>query len=189
MRVDRTTMAWWFSVALIAAMLWNLGEVRAQKLPTPTIMIVDTVRIMRDARAMAAVRDQIENVRASFQQEIKNEEDALRQIDSQLQQQRQLLTPEAMQQKRDDLQKRASVLQATARDRRMQLDEAMRDAVRIVRDKLVEIVADMGKRHGANVVMQKSDLVWADSKMEYTDELLKRLNAELPSVAVSVPKK
>lgn len=189
MRVERTRTVGWFSVALLGAMLWTVAGAQAQKLPAPTIMIVDTVRIMRDARAMDTVRDQIERVRTSFQQEIKNEEDALRQIDAQLQQQRQLLTPEALQQKREDLQKRASALQATARDRRLQLDEAMRDAVGIVRDKLVEIVADISKRHGANVVMQKSDLVWADTKMEYTDELLKRLNAELPSVAVSVPRK
>ena len=161
---------------------------QAQGIPAPTVMVIDTNRIMAEARAMKAIRDQIDRIRGSFQAEIKRDEDELRRLDQEIGQQRQLLSPEAFNQRRQDLQQKAAALQVKARTRRSQLDGALRNAMQTVRGTLVQIVQNIAQRHGANIVVQKSDLVFADQRMEFTDEVLRQLDAQLPNVTVQLPR-
>jgi len=52
---------------------------------------------------------------------------------------------------------------------------------------LLHVARDLAKEHGANIVIQKSALVWADEgAMEFTEDALKRLNEVLPSVVIEV---
>lgn len=175
-------------VAAALLMLWAPSTSMAQSIPQPVVMVIDTARIMGEAQAMKAIRDQIDQLRGSYQSEIKKEEDELRRADQEMAQQRQVLSPEAFNQRRQDLQQRAAALQVKARTRRSQLDQALRDAVQEVRARLLKIVEAVAQRHGANIVVQKSDLVYADSRTEFTDEVLRQLNAELSTVRVEAPK-
>lgn len=172
----------------IAAPAQAQRQGQAQQIPAPTIMVIDTNRIMAEARAMRAIRDQIDRIRSSFQAEIKRDEDELRRLDQEIAQQRQLLSPEAFNQRRQDLQQKAAALQTKARTRRSQLDAALRNAMQTVRGTLVRIVQNIAQRNGANIVVQKSDLVFADQRMEFTDEVLRQLDAQLPNVTVEVPR-
>ncbi|MFN4088439.1 MAG: OmpH family outer membrane protein [Alphaproteobacteria bacterium] len=174
--------------AAVAASLFCLPVMAAaQSIPPPTVMVIDTNRIMAEARSMQAIRDQIERIRGSFQNEIKNEEDELRRADQEMAEQRQVLSSEAFNQRRQQLQERAAALQLTARTRRTQLDQGLRNAIQIVRETLIELVQATAQKHGANVVIQKSDLVWADARMEFTDEVLRQLDARLSTVKVEMP--
>lgn len=174
--------------ALATALIAPVGVQAQSKIPAPTIMVIDTNRIMAEAQAMKAIRDQIDRIRGSFQAEIKRDEDELRRLDQEMAQQRQLLSPEAFNQKQQDLRQRAAALQTKARQRRSQLDQALRNAMQTVRGTLVRIVQGIAQRNGANIVVQKSDLVFADQRMEFTDEVLRQLDAQLPNVAVEVPR-
>ncbi len=179
-------------MGLAAALLlpFAAGPVAAQQsggIPVPTVMVIDTNRIMTEAKAMQMIRDQIERIRIGFQNEIKQEEDELRKADQDMAEQRQLLSPEAFNQRRQELQKRAAALQVTARTRRTQLDQSLRNAIQVVRTTLIELVQATAEKYGANVVIQKADLVWADTRMEFTDEVLRQLDAKLSSVKVEVP--
>ncbi|HEX2280772.1 MAG TPA: OmpH family outer membrane protein [Thermomicrobiales bacterium] len=179
-------MAFAVNVAVPAA--HAQAQQQQQRLPTPVVIVVDTNRIMGEARAMKAIRDQIERIRTSFQAEIKRDEDELRRLDQEMAQQRQVLSPEAFNQRRQDLQNRVNTLQQKTRARRQQLDGALRNAMTTVRNTLVRIVQGIAQRNGANLVLQKSDLVFADQRMEFTDEVLRQLDAQLPNVTVEIPR-
>jgi len=184
-----------FALALVAALTAAAWAVPASAqgktsgtIPAPTVMVIDTNRIMSEAKSMAAIRDQIERIRTNFQNEIKKEEDELRRADHAMAEQRKLQTAEAFDQARRDLQERAAALQVTARTRRTQLDQALRNAIQVVRTTLIQLVEATAQKYGANVVIQKSDLVWADKRMEFTDEVLRQLDAKLSTVKVELPR-
>lgn len=183
-----------FRFALMAAAVmtvtaWALpAAAQGKGIPTPTVMVIDTNRIMSEAKSMQSIRDQIERIRTSFQNEIKKEEDELRRADQAMAEQRKLQTAEAFDQARRDLQERAAALQVTARTRRTQLDQGLRNAIQVVRTRLIALVQATAEKYGANVVIQKSDLVWADKRMEFTDEVLRQLDATLSTVKVELPR-
>ena len=172
----------------LVAFLGTLPAVAQQRPAAPVILVVDTNRIMGEAKSMKTIRDQIDSVKNQFTAELKGEEDALRRADQEMTQQRQVLSPEAFEQRRRDLQQRAAALQAKARTRRSQLDQALRTAVTTVRTRVIRLAQGAAQRRGANMVMQKSDLVYFDPSMEITEEILRQLDAELPSVRVEVPR-
>ena len=59
--------------------------------------------------------------------------------------------------------------------------------MRSVQRRLFEVVRELARKLGANLVVQKSALVWADEEaMEFTDDALEQLNEALPSVTVEV---
>jgi Skp family chaperone for outer membrane proteins len=176
------------AIALAVPVAGVLPAAAQQRAPAPVILVVDTQKIMGEAKSMRTIRDQIDGVRNQFSAEIKAEEDALRRADQEMSQQRQVLSPEAFEQRRRDLQQRAAALQAKARTRRSQLDQALRTAVTTVRTRVIRLAQGSAQRRGANIVMQKSDLVYFDPSMEVTDEILRQLDAELPSVRVEVPR-
>lgn len=177
------------AVAAMAAAAAPVPAVAQSKtIPAPVVMVIDTNRIMSEAKSMQSIRDQIERIRNSFQNEIKKEEEELRRADQAMGEQRKLQSAEAFDQRRRELQERAAALQVTARTRRTQLDQALRNAIQVVREQLIELVQTTAQKHGANVVIQKSDLVWADQRMEYTDEVLRQLDATLSTVKVELPR-
>lgn len=157
-------------------------------LPAPTIMVIDTRKIMTESSVMKNVRQQVEQIRSGFQAEIKREEDDLRKIDQDLAQQRQLLSQEAQNQRRTDLQNRATALQNKTRTRRRQLDTALSNAMRVVEGKLVEITRTIAGERGANIVLPRTEIIVTDERLDATDDALRRMNQQLPAVRVDVPK-
>src|SRR5690606_34478055 len=137
------------AVLLALAAMLPIGQARAQQqIPPPVVMVIDTNRIMAEARAMKSIREQIDRIRSSFQAEIKRDEDELRRLDQEIAQQRQLLSAEAFNQRRQDLQQKAAALQVKARTRRSQLDQALRNAMQTVRATLVRIVENVARSNG-----------------------------------------
>jgi outer membrane protein len=173
---------------LFLALIVMPASASAQALPQPVVLVIDTDRILKEATVMKNVRDQLEKIRTSYQGEITKEEDELRRMDQELGQQRQLLSPEAFQQRRQELQQRASALQVKARTRRRQLDQAEAGAMQKVRAALIEITQALMKERSANVVVPRAVLLALDERLDATADALKRLNAKLPTAKVEVPK-
>ncbi|MCY4230144.1 MAG: hypothetical protein OXF26_04525, partial [Alphaproteobacteria bacterium] len=67
------------------------------------------------------------------------------------------------------------------------LDRARVEAVRKVQLQLHEVARALAGEVGANIVIQKAALVWADEEaLELTDDVLTRLNEVLPGVTIEV---
>ena len=176
------------ALAFVAPLATALPAPAQQRTVAPIMLVLDTNRIMAEAKSMKTIRDQIDGVRNQFTAEIRTEEDALRRAEQEITQQRQVLSPEAFNQRRQELQQRAAALQAKTRTRRSQMDQALRTAFQQVRNRVIRLAQASAQRRGANMVIQKSDLVYFDPSMEVTDEILRQLDAELPSVRVEVPR-
>jgi len=156
-------------------------------IPEPVMAVIDVNRIMREARAVTAISEQVEKISTRYSSEVRDAETRLREEDKALTEQRGLLSKEAYKAKAQELRGKLAELRSTVQRQRVVLDRARSEAVRQVRLKLLDVARGLAREHGANIVIQKSALVWADEDtMELTEEALKRLNEELPSVVFEV---
>ena len=173
------------TLAFLALLFAHAAAPAAAEFPQAAVMIVDTNRVMRDAKAMVSVAGQIERIRARYREELTARETKLRLETRTLADQRSVLAPDAYDRKLKDLRERLTALQEEARKRGVALDRARAEAVLRVRQSLFEVVRDLAKKQGANIVIQKSALVWADEEgMERTEEVLRRLDTVLPRVEI-----
>ena len=155
--------------------------------PQPAVIVVDTNRIMREAMAVAHIARQVEAQGASFGKEFNAIEARLREEDKALATQRGLLDKDAYKAKIKELQEKLAEARIRAQRQRTLLDRARTEAVRKVQLQLQLVARELAGELGVNVVVQKAALVWADeTALEYTDDVLERLNEVLPRVTIEV---
>lgn len=153
----------------------------------PMIIVVDFQGIVRDSAAAKSVQTQIDAVRASYQEEFVDIEEELRAAEAELANARSTLSDEDFVQRRRRFEQRVTDAQRTAQMRRAALDRAFESAMDEVRSTLLEVIAEIAREEGANLVLSRSQVVLADRELDVTGTARGRLDERLPKVTVEVP--
>lgn len=174
------------TLALLAVTATAVPEpARAEdKLPPAVAAVIDYQRILRDARAARAVRDQVETRRKLYQDEIAREEQRLHELDKELARQRSILTAEDFAAQRSTFESDVAGVQRMAQERRRQLDQAAAAALNEVRAAMIQVVGELSSVRGFNLVLPTSGLLLFSPKIDLTDEVLGKLDEKLPNVKV-----
>jgi outer membrane protein len=154
------------------------------RLPQAVAAVIDYQRILREAKAAQAIRDQVETRRKLYQDQIAKEELRLHELDKDLAKQRSLLSPEAFADQRRSFEKQVGGVQRMVQERRRQLDQAAAAAGNEVRAAMIEIVGELADIRGFNLVLPSSGLLLFSPSIDLTDEVLGRLDSRLPTVKV-----
>ena len=153
------------------------------------VVTVDMLRIERDSAASKSIRGQLEKYRTADQQELTKQENELRKIEQELGQQRALISPEAFAERRRQFEQKVNNLQRDAQSRKREFDKVQVNASRTVETALRQIIEQMVKERKLVLVLSKAQTMYSAPELEITDEVLKRLDAKLPSVKVPPPAK
>jgi len=73
-------------------------------------------------------------------------------------------------------------------DRRGKLETAFNNAMQQVETVIVQIVDQIAKESSATLVVNKGATIYSTADLDITQEVVRRLNARLPSVTVALPK-
>jgi Skp family chaperone for outer membrane proteins len=181
--------AFWLRHALLSLLagglvpfLWTVVPTapRAQELAAPVIAVIDLLKVRRDSIAVKALSQRIAEQKARHQDELREQEKALREADQELARQRSILSPEAYANKRVELERRVATLQRDARDRKRALEKIFAQGMSQVQAELTEIATEIAKELGLDLVLSKTTVVLVKPKFELTQEVVQRLNARLP---------
>lgn len=159
-----------------------------EKLAAPIIAVVDVQKIMQESAAAKGVQAEIEAQRDKYQKEISGLEDKLRSAEQELRKQQTVLSADALAKKRKEFETQVAEVQRTVQNRKRALDAGMGDAMGAVQKAMLEIIADVVRERGANIVLARHQFVIVDTKLDISDTVMERLNAALPKVAVNIPK-
>jgi outer membrane protein len=194
--------------ALLLSMLCGLaGTAAAQAPPTPpappaqappvtptpalatsqnlTVMVVDVQALLQNSKAAKMVRGQIEQKRGEYTKEISHQEEALRSERDALQRQQGTLSPDALNQKGREFQQKVNDLERNVQGKRQALEKSNGEALSKIQEEMVKIIADIAKQRKANLVFQRADLVLFDQSFDVTDEVLQKLDEQMPTLTVN----
>lgn len=158
------------------------------ELKAPVIAVIDVQKIMQDSNASKGISKSFETLRETYQKEIATLEDKLRKGEDELRKQQTVLSPEALANKRRDFEKQVGEVQKTVQSRKRVLETSLNEAMAVVHKTMVEVVADISRERGANLVLARQQFVLVDTQLDVTDTVLERVNKKLPQVALNVPK-
>jgi Skp family chaperone for outer membrane proteins len=160
----------------------------AQKPAAPVIIVVDLQKIQREATSTKNIREQIGAERQTYQGQIASMENDLRQKNQELQRQRAILSTEAFAQKRQELEQSAGEMQRNVQKIQRALQRAQANSLLVVQKKVLEIVSTLMAERGANLALEKNLVIFTreEQNLDVTDEVLARLNKQLPAVTVEV---
>ena len=148
-------------------------------------LVVDIQALLQNSAAARAVRQQIEAKRAEYTKEISSQEEALRRERDALQRQQASLSPEALNKKGKDFQLKVNELDQNVKAMREALEKSNGNSLQQIQEAIRKITADIAKERKANMVYQRTDLVRFDHSFDATDEVLRKLDKQLPTSTVS----
>ena len=179
-----------FALALLAAASVmgapapSFAQATAASVPV-VVGVLDVQIIIRDSRAAKSVRAALDRQAAAYQAELAQQENALRSADQQLMQQRAALPADEFTKRSNDLSQRAEALRQTAEKRRQDLQKMESGAMVQIEQSLSQVTIDIAKAHGLTLVLNHSAVIWSSPAYDITQEALRKLDAQLPSVKLS----
>jgi len=156
--------------------------------PAVSIAVVDAQKILEECKASKTVQSALEKQRTSYQNDISQQENALRTADQDLSRQRASLSADDYEKKRQELEQKAATLRRDVQGKRQQLDRMFQTSMNTIRTSLLQVVDEIAAERKATLVLSKNQVVLSAKEYDITDEAMKRLNAKLPTVAVELPK-
>ena len=170
-------------------LLWTANQAapRAQELAPPVLAIIDIQKVLRESTAVRALSRKIGEQKAQHQQELREQERALRDADQELARQRSILSPEAYAKKRGELEQRVATQQREARNRKRGMDKVFTQGMIKVRTELVRVAKEIAEERGLDLILSKATVVLVKAKFELTQEAVRRLNARLPDLPAAPP--
>jgi len=150
-----------------------------------TVMVVDVQALLQNSKSAKMVRGQIEQKRGEYAKEISHQEELLRAERDTLQRQQSSLSPESLNQKGRDFQQKVNDLERNVQGKRQALEKSNGDALQKIQEEMLKIIADIAKQRKANLVFQRTDLVLFDQAFDVTDEVLQKLDEQMPTLTVN----
>ena len=167
-----------FNIAWICCITFLFGSVAIGETQSRTIKlgVVDLNEITRKSLMSKDIARQIDSKRRAFRDEIKNEEEKLRSDNDELQKQRVLLSPEALQVKFRALQQRQTALQRKVQQRNQEFIRLRSFATREFEKERVKAVMDVTKKHKFTLVIRRREVVVRADFLDITGLVLETLN-------------
>jgi outer membrane protein len=149
------------------------------------VMVVDVQALLQNSKAAKMVRSQIEQKRNEYTKEISHQEEALRAERDGLQRQQASLSADALNQKGREFQQKVNDLERNVQGKRQALEKSNGEALSKIQEEMLKIIADIAKQRKANLVFQRADLVLFDQSFDVTDEVLQKLDENMPALTVN----
>ncbi len=173
--------------AIVAIAAGSQESTAADQLEPAVIVFIDQQLILRESEAAKSIRKQIDGYRVAYREDIVADEKRLRKEEQELKRQRPLLSPEAFTAKRRLFEDSVARVQRSVQDRTRLLDKAYTQSMNEVGKVMRVIVAELTQEMGFNIVLEKSQILFARRNLEITAHVLERLNKKLSHVEVPSP--
>lgn len=146
------------------------------------IAVIDVQRILSESLAVAKLTVRIEELRSTYRQELRLQEESFREADRNLARERLELDPETFALRRQALQERAGRLQREFDDRKRALDRLFRQGMAQIQDKLTEVSHEIAAAKKLDIVLGKATVLLVRPDLEITDVVLAQLNERMQEV-------
>jgi outer membrane protein len=170
-------------IAIQAVWVADSTPASAQQQPVPVVVgVVNADVIVQDSKAGKSLKAQVDQqqkaIKADYDKQQKLFDDAARK----LMQQKDTLSADEFQKKRDDMKRQGDQETKALNDRQRLLDRSVTKSQEQIVQALVDVVKDVAKAHGLTLVVSRSVTPYFDASYDISAEVMQKLNAKLPSV-------
>lgn len=174
------------TAALFICALMLSGAANAQ-----SILVVDQAKVLRDSNVGKHVQNQLQSIGAQMDAEVKSAGGSIKSEYDSLKATTQSMTPE-QRRARPDLEQRALELQKKMQNAQAEMSYKQRELVATeqkalgkVNEKLAKILETIVAERGAQLVVDRSMVIYGAPAIDITDDVISRLNSEMRTVSVT----
>ncbi len=161
----------WGMVVLMGLLCLQAGFATAADVK---IGVVDIAEFQNKSVAFQKIREQLKGKFEALQKKLEDEKNALMKLEEDFRKQSMMLSLDAQDDKRRDLEKKRRYYKYLYEDLSEQMKEAERDATRRVLKELEGVVQEIAKKEGLTIVMERSTpgMIHVDASINITDRVI-----------------
>ncbi len=159
---------------------------KADTYPNTSIAIVDLNLILSESKAAKSATKDFEEIQKDTESEIVESDKLMLEERNKLIEQQSVIAPEAFEVKAQNYEKKLQNYQADKQNKLRKLEGALQKARNQILENVKPILEDLSKELGVTVILEKNSVLLSATNMDITDEVIKKLNKELPKIKVSL---
>ena len=172
---------------LFAIFLVLIGfNVQAETYPNTSIAIVDLNLILSESKAAKEATKDFEKIQKDTESEIVESDKLMLDERNKLIEQQSVIAPEAFEVKAQDYEKKLQNYQAEKQNKLRKLEGVLQKARNEILENVKPILEELSKELGVTVILEKNSVLLSATNMDITDQVIKKLNKELPNIKVSL---
>ena len=150
--------------------------VSAQAEEALKIGILDLYKVINECEEGKQAKSTLEALIKSKESEIEEKGMKIEKLKSELQKQASVLSSDAKKSKEDELEKLIRDYQRILQDSQAEVKKKEEELTGAIIKGVNELVAEMGKKEGYTVIIEKNLALYANSDLDITDDVIKRYN-------------
>ncbi|HEX3663732.1 MAG TPA: OmpH family outer membrane protein [Rhizomicrobium sp.] len=186
------------SMAAIFALAFSAAQAQAPIKPHPIgapaggaapaikMLVVDRQAILRFSKVGQDIVRQVNGLTTSAETQFKAEKDSLQKEEQTLAQQGAILSPDVRAQKQKAFEGKVAAFQKKVQTRQSMIQGGVLNARKQVEAALGPILQGILQERGANILLDRQEVVLATADIDVTKVTVQRLDQKLPSVKVSL---
>ncbi len=149
------------------------------------ILVVDMQRIQRDAAAATSVREQSATMRAELEKTIGERAQAISLEEAELAELRERMTASEFRDRVREFEKKVFANRDFAQQESAKLQSVLAQASNRLRREIAPILAQLLREREAKLMLDKNQVILSSDTLDVTDEVLKRLDAAVPTMRLA----
>ena len=175
-----------YTIALVILTLVNSNVWANENYPNTSIAIVDLNLILSDSKAAKNATKQFEAIQKNTEDEIIASDKKMLEERNKLIEQQSIIAPEAFELKAKDYENKLQNYQVEKQNKLRKLEGILQKARNEILENVKPILEELSKELGVTVILEKNSVLLSATNMDITDNVIKKLNKELPKIKVSL---
>ncbi|WP_027285454.1 OmpH family outer membrane protein [Rubritepida flocculans] len=155
-----------------------------QQPPAAVIGVVDIQEVQRLSTAVNQLREEIERRRSRLNEDLQREQNAWREAQQSLANQRAQLTADQIRQRERELQDRITASQTIFRNRSQAIEQAAQQALVQIEESLANIVRSVAQARNINLVLPRPLVIMNAPEFDLTEEVAQQFNRTMRQVNI-----
>lgn len=143
------------------------------------IGVVDMQAVITQSARGQRARAQLQSETEAKQKDMSAREEEARKLQADLERQKAVLSPAALREKEEGIQRRIRDIRRMAEDGNRDLQKRESELVGEIQRDIVQVIAEYGKERGYAIVLERSAGVWyVGDRTDLTKDIIERFNAK-----------
>jgi Skp family chaperone for outer membrane proteins len=175
-----------FSILILILTFNSINLFANENYPNTSIAIVDLNLILSESKAAKDATKQFEIIQKNTEEEIIKSDKEMLEERNKLIEQQSVIAPEAFELKAKDYEKKLQNYQSEKQNKLRSLEGVLQKARNDILENVKPILEKLSKELGVTVILEKNSVLLSATNMDITDDVIKKLNKELPKIKVSL---
>ncbi len=156
-----------------------VGSAEAAAVEPVRIGVVDMQAVITQSAKGQKARAQLQADTEARQKDMNAREEEVRKLQADLERQKAVLSPAALREKEEGIQRRVREIRRVAEDGNRDLQKREAELVGEIQRDVLQVVTEYGKEKGYSIVIERSAGVWyVNERTDVTKDIIDRFNAK-----------